>query len=651
MPQQTLPDNKPQPRLLALPVAFVAPPCSMLFACVVFLVLASLVTSAQVQPHIILIVADDLGWRDVGFHGSSEIPTPNIDSLAYSGVILHNYYVQSLCTPSRAALLTARYPIHNGMQSYVITNPRCWGLDPHERILPEFLNALGYASHAVGKWHLGFCRRAFAPTRRGFASHFGLISGGILGMLTLLDQSVGRIVSALQENEMLENSVLVFTSDNGGIGDIDGSRGNNFPLRGMKATLYEGGIRAVSAIWSPLIEKPQRVFHGLMHISDWLPTIYHLAGGNVSDLPPQLDGLNMWPSLSRDEPSLREEVLLNIDPTTDSKALRAGRYKIIRGMLTLLDQSVGRIVSALQENEMLENSVLVFTSDNGGIGDIDGSRGNNFPLRGMKATLYEGGIRAVSAIWSPLIEKPQRVFHGLMHISDWLPTIYHLAGGNVSDLPPQLDGLNMWPSLSRDEPSLREEVLLNIDPTTDSKALRAGRYKIIRGPQEFRGEEINGWYGDPGTLNLNETTQPLYDETLEYLEENDFAGATLGDLGYLPSEEKQEMLREEAAVICLRDETNATACDPSLAPCVFDLGVDPCEQMNLVEIGPKAESERNGRFWPPDLLGFLESRLLAYEESMVPPLNFNVSEDPNADPSLWHGMWTNWLDNDTLSVQ
>ncbi|CAG0894732.1 unnamed protein product [Darwinula stevensoni] len=936
------------------------------------------------------------------------------------------------------------------MQTSVISNDRWRGLDPHERILPEFLNALGYASHAVGKWHLGFCRRAFAPTRRGFSSHFGYwgrtrttsaigwkriaalcsthdnnnyfaflqnmtmtgwdmredlkpaanetagkysktlftdraveiirghrgetrplflyfahlaphiggTSGEPLqapedivahfsyiqdpkrriyaGMLNLLDQSVGRIVSALQENEMLENSVLVFTSDNGGVGDVEGSRGNNFPLRGMKGTLFEAGVRAVGAIWSPLIEKPQRVFQGLMHISDWLPTIYHLAGGNMSDLPPQLDGLNMWPSLSRDEPSLRKEVLLNIDPTTSSKALMAGMYKtvsgtratradlinstrlafmppdcsmlyvcvvflaiaslvdsarvqphavvivaddlgwrdvgfhgsssiptpnidslaysgvilhnyyvqplhavegcpphgpitsyvitnprcwgldplerilpeylnalgyashavgkwhlgfcrrafaptrrgfashfgywgshqdyfshqmeeecstlymtmtgwdmredlkpvanetagkysttlftdraveiiqghrgerrplflylahlaphvggtsgeplqapedivarfsyiqdpkrrIYAGMLTLLDQSVGRIVSALQESEMLENSVLVFTSDNGGVGDVEGSRGNNFPLRGMKGTLFEGGVRAVGTIWSPLIEKPQRVFQGLMHISDWLPTIYHLAGnnlsilclnlknsiairsstgGNVSDLPPQLDGLNMWPSLSRGEPSLRGEVLLNIDPITGSKALRAGKYKIITGPRVVRDVELYGWYGDPGALNLNETTQPLYEGTLEYLKENDFTGATLGDLGYLPSEEKQEMLRKEAAVTCLRDETNPTACDPSQVPCVFDLSVDPCEQMNLVELCPKAESERNGHFWPPDLLGFLESRLLSYEESKVPPLILNVSEDPNADPSLWHGMWTYWLDND-----
>ena len=133
-------------------------------------------------PHIILIVADDLvrpqrfssqkyfyisqGWNDVSFHGSNQIPTPNIDSLAYSGVILQNYYVDPICTPSRSALMTGRHPIHTGRRSSVQSRSRClssglqdnvlvgaapYSLSPALTILPQHLNSRGYQSHAVGK--------------------------------------------------------------------------------------------------------------------------------------------------------------------------------------------------------------------------------------------------------------------------------------------------------------------------------------------------------------------------------------------------------------------------------------------------------------------------------------------------------------------
>lgn len=118
------------------------------------------------------------GWNDVGFHGSAQIPTPNLDALAYSGLILNRYYVTALCTPSRSALMTGMHPIHTGMQHTVLYAAEPRGLPITGRgLLPERLRQLGYATHCVGKWHLGHWRAEYTPLRRGFDTHLGYWTG------------------------------------------------------------------------------------------------------------------------------------------------------------------------------------------------------------------------------------------------------------------------------------------------------------------------------------------------------------------------------------------------------------------------------------------------------------------------------------------
>src|SRR5216683_6653269 len=106
------------------------------------------------QPNIIHIVADDLGWADVGFHGS-DIATPNIDRLAQTGARLEQFYAQPMCTPTRAALMTGRYPFRYGLQTAVIPSGHTYGLPTDERLLPQALKAVGYKTAIIGKWHLG----------------------------------------------------------------------------------------------------------------------------------------------------------------------------------------------------------------------------------------------------------------------------------------------------------------------------------------------------------------------------------------------------------------------------------------------------------------------------------------------------------------
>lgn len=141
------------------------------------ILLAMLMAQAE-RPHVVVLVADDMGWKDVGYHGS-EIRTPHLDRLAAAGARLEQFYVQPVCSPTRAALLTGRYPIRHGLQVGVVRPHAKYGLPLDERTLPQALKAVGYATRMVGKWHLGSFDRAYWPTSRGFDRHYGHLFGAL----------------------------------------------------------------------------------------------------------------------------------------------------------------------------------------------------------------------------------------------------------------------------------------------------------------------------------------------------------------------------------------------------------------------------------------------------------------------------------------
>lgn len=133
---------------------------------------------APPRPHIVLLMADDLGWMDVGFHGSG-IRTPHLDRLAASGARLNRFYVQPVCSPTRSSLMTGRYPMRYGLQVSVIRPNATYGLSLEERMLPEALRDAGYRTAMTGKWHLGSMDEKYWPTRRGFQTHYGHLFGQI----------------------------------------------------------------------------------------------------------------------------------------------------------------------------------------------------------------------------------------------------------------------------------------------------------------------------------------------------------------------------------------------------------------------------------------------------------------------------------------
>ncbi|MDO8541445.1 MAG: arylsulfatase [Opitutaceae bacterium] len=134
--------------------------------------------SGPARPNVVFLLADDMGWGDVGFHGS-DIKTPNIDKLAAAGARLEQFYVQPVCSPTRAALMTGRYPIRHGLHIGVVRPYARYGLPLDERTLPQALKEAGYVTAITGKWHLGHFEPAYLPTRRGFDHQYGHYNGAL----------------------------------------------------------------------------------------------------------------------------------------------------------------------------------------------------------------------------------------------------------------------------------------------------------------------------------------------------------------------------------------------------------------------------------------------------------------------------------------
>jgi arylsulfatase A-like enzyme len=139
---------------------------TVLAAALVSLVFSSFAADAP-RPNLVFFLIDDLGYADCGFNGGKEIKTPHIDALAEGGAVLESHYVQPVCSPTRAAFLTGRYPTRTGV--YTVVRPQAkWGLPLNERTLADALGEAGYTTAITGKWHLGEFDPAYRPTTRGF---------------------------------------------------------------------------------------------------------------------------------------------------------------------------------------------------------------------------------------------------------------------------------------------------------------------------------------------------------------------------------------------------------------------------------------------------------------------------------------------------
>eukprot|EP00043_Microstomoeca_roanoka_P004721 m.51405 g.51405 ORF g.51405 m.51405 type:complete len:558 (+) comp12622_c0_seq1:78-1751(+) len=420
------------------------------------LCLSSCCLSATQLPHILFIVVDDHGWHDCSYTGS-RVNTPTIDALRSEGIALNNYYVQKVCSPTRAALMTGRYPHRYGLQF-----PFCGGdamaLNANETLLPQYLKTVGYTTRAVGKWHLGFTNWKFTPTFRGFESFFGYYN-------CAEDYFFHGL--RVKENSTFVDSLDFHSDDQPNCG----------------ANCSRPVFEAVGEDWE--------------HYSTTL------FSEQIIDIVKQHDPARplflYFASQDTHNPGQVPECYETPYEDTIPDPLR----RKLAGKLSTVDSAIANITQAYKENGLYDNLLVIYTSDNGGpitvqsgpnTGKIEDAIGSsNYPLRGGKHNAYEGGVRGTAFVSGPALKQlapnAPAEYDGLMHVVDWVPTLCSLVGCNATPFTPslKLDGVDQWPSLTTNGSAPRDEVIIDIEQpvnrsgwpeTIGAGVVRKGKYKL-----------------------------------------------------------------------------------------------------------------------------------------------------------------------------
>ncbi len=372
--------------------------------------LISTLPALAASPNIVLIVSDDQGWNDVSFHGGS-IRTPHIDRIAREGVELDRFYVGPVCSPTRAGMMTGRYPIRFGMQRAVCRPFLDVGVPPGEETLAEMLGRAGYRHRAaIGKWHIGHSRKRYHPLRQGFTFYLGHYNGNI------------DYFSHVREGELDWHRGF----------DPDLSEGYSTDLIADEAVRF---IKKRAGGSSPFfLYVPFNAPHAPLQVPErWLDDY---AG----------------------------------EANPDRRTYMA--------MVAAMDSGIGRILDALEEADVARDTLVWFTSDNGGARE-----GDNRPLRAGKGTLYEGGIRVAAALrWPAGIEGGGRRVRGMLTYLDVWPTLARVAGLASPQGPGRpLDGVDALDVIRGKTPAPKRPFFSYFERYQGERlALIEGDWKLVR---------------------------------------------------------------------------------------------------------------------------------------------------------------------------
>ncbi len=425
---------------------------SLLWGLVCLTITPAIAQTAE-RPNVVLIVADDLGYSDVGFNGCKEIPTPHLDALAASGVVFECGYVSHpYCSPSRAGLLTGRYQQRFGHEcnpepDAVALGDQAPGLPLSETTLANVLGDAGYVTGAIGKWHLGDAPQ-YWPNRRGFDEWFGFSAGGLSYW-----GDVGKKPAALgvhRGDQRLDPKTLTYLTD-------------DFSTEAVQ-----------------FVER---------HRDE--PFFLYLAY-NAPHAPDQATKKHL----------------------SKTEHIEYGGRAVYGAMVAGMDEGIGRVTAKLREVGIDKNTLVIFFSDNGGRRE----HAVNFPYRGHKGMLFEGGIRVPF-----LMAWPARIPNGVTHQSpisslDIFPTVLD-AAGIAAAASRKLDGVDLMPQLVGDgkpEMSRRFFWRYAMGDAAYGFAVRDGDMKLVRSGYK-KGDLLFDLGNDPWEQNNLAAQRPEEVERLSQL--------------------------------------------------------------------------------------------------------------------------------------
>lgn len=379
---------------------------------------------AQDRPNVIIILTDDQGYKDVGFNGSTEIPTPNLDRIASNGVVFTAGYVSfAVCGPSRAGLLTGRYQDRFGFSKNPLFAPNDpqMGLPLSEETMADLLKKSGYSTAAFGKWHMG-AHVDLHPNKRGFDEFYGFLSGGHNYFPE--DYTVADISQAKSQMDGYRTRLLRNTER-------------------VNETEY-----LTDALSREAVDFVER------HHDE--PFFIYLAY-NAPHTPLQAT----------------EKYLSRFSHIENIKR------RTYAAMVSAVDDGVGALLDKLEETGIDDNTIVFFLSDNGG--PTPHNTADNSPLRGFKGDFFEGGIRVPFAVqWKGVIPAAVRYDNPVISLD-----IFATAAATSKTAPKnELDGVNLVPYLTGEKKSLPHKELFWRNYETDKFVVRTAESKQITTPQE-----------------------------------------------------------------------------------------------------------------------------------------------------------------------